>query len=150
MKAFISFQEMETIIKEKARKEIKLAFAGTPDTIKVDYTMNVKVPLLGTKSKDVHAFLTLNRISGFDLDITYALARGMDFVLDLLTKMLNKDIEKIDLVSVGQNSNNLILHCDKIVQKAGVKDFHKIEESVTINALHVTDSGIEAEFSLKL
>lgn len=150
MKAFISFQELESIIKEQAEKQVSLSYGGEPDTIQVGYTMSVKVPLLGTKSVTVTACLKLNGVSDYDLDISYSLAKGMDLVLDLITKALNNYIEKTDLASVGKGHNNLILHCDKIAKKAGVDNIDEIKALVSINSLHSIDKGIEADFSLIL
>lgn len=71
-------------------------------------------------------------------------------MLDLVTKMLSSYISKTDLVSLGNNKNNLILHCDHIAQRAGVENVDEFREHVSVNAIHILEKEVEVDFSVKL
>lgn len=76
MKALISFSELEEIIKDSTDQIVHLSYGDKSDTIAVEYTVSVKVPLLGTKSKAIRTFLTINNVSDMDVEITYAWPGG--------------------------------------------------------------------------
>lgn len=150
MKAFISFKEIEQIIRLKTGKEIQLSNTDMPETVRIEYPVTLKIPLLGTRTKMIGGNVTLNRLSGLDLDISYTLFKGVDIVLDLVTKMIDKYMVQTNYVSPGLQKNNLILHCDRILRKAGLKNVDNLEEHIRPEALHVRDKGFELEFSVKL
>lgn len=150
MKVFVSYQELESLLKEKSGKAIHLSFADKPDTVRLEYTMYVRLPLFVKKPFTVSGFVTVNGISGMDLNITYTIAKAVDLILNLITKTLDNYIQKTECVSAGQHKNNLILHCDKIAAKAGIRDVEKFSNTIHLHSIHADERGVEVDFSLSV
>lgn len=150
MKAFISFTELQEIVKVKTGKVVALAKGDGVNTVKVGYTVEKKVPILGVVRKNVTALITVNGINGMDLDLSYAFGHGIDLIANGVRAFLGDYIEKTDMVAWGENGNQVILHIDKIADRLNIEGVDKVKEHIAISSINIADGGIEATFSLLL
>lgn len=150
MKAFVTFNELEEIVKGKTGKVVKLTRGDGTNTVKVGYNVVKKVPILGNVSKDVTALVTVNGIKGMDLDLSYSFSKGLDLVASGIRAFIGDYIEKTDMLAWGEKDNQVTLHLDKIAKRLNVDSFDKVEKYVAIDSIDVKSDGVAASFSLLL
>lgn len=147
MKAFISFNELEEIVKVKTGKVVAFAMGNGTNTVKVGYNVVKKVPILGTVSKDVMALVAVNGIKGKDLDLSYSFGKGLDLIAGGIRVFIGDYIEKTDMLAWGEKDNQVILHLDKIAKRLNVDGFDKVTKYISIDDIKVEENGIEMSFT---
>lgn len=124
----LSYLEVQALISCKTGKELPMSFGG-PHTIRISY----KVPLMGSVGLDV----TVDRISGSDLFLSYGGGAGIEFMVrTALNQAKNQPgmdaIELLDgnrlLVSLGKNAQAGALF-DRVI----LQDIHFDEQSIMID-----------------
>lgn len=140
MKLSIDYAEIIALAKEKTGKEITIS-ALNDKTIKVGYVMKVKIPLTSKYlSTTFDIDVTYEKLVGEDVYLSYNGGKGLDMVIEGVKSLVPqlKDIEIIEFAG----GNNVIVHLGEI-EKA-----HEALEKVTVNDVHLTDEGVDVEFSL--
>lgn len=140
MKLSIDYAEIIALAKEKTGKEIALSTVNDK-TIKVGYVMKVKVPFMDKYiSTTFDIDVTYEKIVGEDVYLSYNGGKGLDIVIEGVKSLVPqlKDIEIIEFTG----GNKVIVHLGEI-EKA-----HEALEKVTVNDVHLTDEGVDVEFSL--
>ena len=135
MKASISFNELQSLIAEKARQNIGFSFLD-PKTVRVTYPLN-----LGFIKKDISANLIIKELTGTDLLVQIAAGLGTDTLLTTVLSLL-KDKIPAGLIEKRPESR-LMLHLDQIEQVKTVFD------AIQVNDIHVLAEGLEVEGALK-
>lgn len=124
----LSYLEVQALISCKTGKELPMSFGG-PHTVRISY----KVPLMGSVGLDV----TVDRINGSDLFLSYGGGAGIEFMVrTALNQAKNQPgmdaIELLDgnrlLVSLGKNAQAGALF-DRII----LQDIHFDEQSIMID-----------------
>lgn len=124
----LSYLEVQTLISCKTGKELPMCFGG-PHSVRISY----KVPLMGSVGLD----LTVDRIDGSDLYISYGGGAGIEFMvrtalnqaqhqpgMDAITQLGGNQL----MVSLGKNAQMGSLF-DKII----LQDIHFDEQSIMID-----------------
>lgn len=150
MKAFVTYKEIEEIVKAKTGKVVSLAMGDGTNAIKVGYVIEKKVPILKTVKKNVAVDVTVNGINGMDLDLSYSFGWGMELIVSGVRTFVGDYIEKTDMLAWGECENQVILHLDKIAKRQNIDSFDKVEKYVSINGIDIKDDGVVVSFSLLL
>ena len=135
MKASISFPELQSLIAEKAKQQIGLAFVDVK-TIRVTYPLN-----LGFIKKDISANLLIKELTGSDLLLQLDAGLGSDTMLTTVLSLL-KDKLPEGLIEKRPESH-LLIHLGQI------ENVKTVLEKVDVTDLHVLTEGLEVEGTLK-
>ena len=135
MKASISFPELQSLIAEKAKQQIGLAFVDGK-TIRVTYPLN-----LGFIKKDISANLLIKELTGSDLLLQLDAGLGSDTMLTTVLGLLKGKVPE-GLIEKKPDSH-LCLHLDQIEQAKTVF------EKINVTDLHFLAEGLEVEGALK-
>ena len=135
MKASISFPELQSLIAEKAKQQIGLAFVDVK-TIRVTYPLN-----LGFIKKDISANLLIKELTGSDLLLQLDAGLGSDTMLTTVLSLL-KDKLPEGLIEKRPESH-LLIHLGQI------ENVKTVFEKVDVTDLHVLTEGLEVEGTLK-
>ena len=135
MKASISFPELQSLIAEKAKQQIGLAFVDGK-TIRVTYPLN-----LGFIKKDISANLLIKELTGSDLLLQLDAGLGSDTMLTTVLSLL-KDKLPEGLIEKRPESH-LLIHLGQI------ENVKTVFEKVDVTDLHVLTEGLEVEGALK-
>ena len=135
MKASISFPELQSLIAEKAKQQIGLAFVDGK-TIRVTYPLN-----LGFIKKDISANLLIKELTGSDLLLQLDAGLGSDTMLTTVLSLLRDKLPE-GLIEKRPESQ-LLIHLGQI------ENVKTVFEKVDVTDLHVLNEGLEVEGSLK-
>ena len=142
MKIQIPLDEMSALIKAKSGHEIQFTAQGKK-TIKVNYDLNVKMPIVGNVSKNISADFTIKGLEGEKLHLSYSSNMlGLKSILPSLFKMF-PSINKDNLVAFTDDS-------DLVVDLSKIDKVHKVLEQVEIEDITFSDTSMEVLFSMKL
>lgn len=135
MKASISFPELQSILKEKARQNVSFSFID-PKTVRVSYPIN-----LGIFKKDISANVTIIEMIGSNLLVSVDAGFGTDKLLSTVLSLLKDKIPE-GLIEKRPESR-LMLHLDQIEQTKTVFD------AINVDDIHVLADGLEVNGGLK-
>lgn len=136
----IAFSEIQEIIEKKTGKEISLSMVNK-NTIRASYTLSVKVPMLGLIDKNVNLDVTINKIDGTDINMTYDCGLGMSLIIGGALKLLKED-PRLNFIEVG-DSKQLRLKLGEI------ENIRNVFEKVAVQSIGVVETGIETVCKLK-
>lgn len=140
MKLSVDYAEIIALVKEKSGKDIALTTLNAK-TVKVGYVMKVKVPFMNKYlSTTFDIDVSYEKLVGEDVYMSYNGGKGLDMVIEGV-KSLIPQLKDIEIIEFAGN-NNVIVHLGEI-EKA-----HEALEKVTVNDVHLTDEGVDVEFSL--
>lgn len=149
MELFITYVELQRLIEAKTGR--KLCLSQDEDaTLRVKYTLDIPVPVLGNIQKEISANFSINRIIGNDLYITYSLAKGLDMMLAGVRTFLGGIIENTGMISWGDEERQIIIHADHVAEYAGVKNFSRIRQHVDAPMLSVKENGLQLSFEVRI
>lgn len=153
MNLTITLNEIEKIVKAKTGRKVFLSRFNASNAVHVRCPVDVRLPLVGTKTFTVEAVVAIGDIDGFDLTLSYRLLNmGHKIIVSMLTKLLSGYAERTGMISWGADNNQIVLHLEEIARKAGVTQ-EKIDSLTTlldIRALTVMEHELEIDFNLKL
>lgn len=142
MVLYIPVNEAVEIIKAKTNKPISLRVVST-NTINVGYEVNVKIPLIGYKSKTISIDIIIDKVVNTDIYFhsSTGIAAG-DSVIKVLLSFLPaiNDSKVID----RQGDGHITVHLNEINQ---LKDSL---EKVTINSISFEKDSILVDFTPKI
>lgn len=124
----LSYLEVQSLISSKTGKDLPMCFGG-PHSVRISY----KVPLMGSVGLD----LTVDRIDGSDLYVSFGGGAGIEFMMrTALNQAKNQSgMEMIEmlggnqlLVSLGKNPQT-----SSLFERITLQDIHFDEASVMID-----------------
>lgn len=137
MELQIPLIEASRLVNAKSGKDIALTVINSK-TIQVGYDVKVKVPILGEMSKNVVLDVTIDKLVGEKLHLSYS-ARGMG--MDLILKGLLAVLPTSCVVADGHNT--LILDLSKI------ESAHKVLSQIEVEDIMFKDECMIADFTVK-
>lgn len=132
------FEELHFLIKEKTGKQLLLSYVSN-NTVQVGYDIQVKIPFLGTKSKNVTIRLTIDEVKGNDLFLHYSSQiMGGDMLISALTSYIPsiRDTDVIDF-----SGTNVIVHLNKIDK------FKETLTKVRISSIYFEEEFTKVDFT---
>ncbi len=135
MKASISFPELQSLIAEKAKQQIALAFVDRK-TMRVTYPLN-----LGFIKKDISANMIIKELVGSDLLVAVDAGLGTDTMVTTVLSLFKNKIPE-GLIEKRPDSH-LLIHLGQI------EDVKTVFDKVDVTDLHVLAEGLEVEGNLK-
>lgn len=150
MELFVTYNELQRLIESKSG--YKLYFSKNGDgTLRVAYSLEMPVPFWGNVKKEIYINLSINRIEGNDLYITYSSAKGLDVILSGVKIFLGDIIEKKDLLSWGtDDKREVIVHVDCVAKNANMNNYDYIRDQIVAPVLSIKEEGLQLSFCLKL
>jgi len=140
MKILITFPEIQEIIKNKTGKDITLSMAKD-NTVRILYTLAVKVPFIGNVEKDIALNVSIKEIKGTDIYMSYDCGMGMSLMISEALKMLKED-PRLGFIEVGKDK--------QMVLKLGeMENIKSVFDKIDLQSISVTNSGIGAICKLK-
>lgn len=136
----IPINEAVNIIKTKTHKPISLRVVSS-DTINVGYEVNVKIPLVGVKSKTVCVDFIVDKVVNKDLYFRYSTSiMGASTVMNVLLSFIptfneSKIVDKLE-------DGRMKLHLNEI------KQMGDILEKIEIDSISFGQDSIQIIFSI--
>lgn len=119
MKAIITFSEIQSLVKSKTGREIRLS-AIDERTVKAEAKVSVKVPFLGKIEKSVGVNVSVEKIEGNDVHLKYDGGMGTDMIIGgLLTFLSSSPAMKVVEKTQG---NGIVVHLDEVEEARKVLD----------------------------
>lgn len=141
MKLSIFLSEAIDILKAKIHKPISLQTVSS-NTISIGYEVNVKIPLLGPKSKIISIDLIVDKVVGDDLHFHYSTGIiGADTVINALLSYIPA-VNNSKIVDKGDNGQ-MTLHLKEVEQLGDIL------EKIAIESVSFERDSILVGFSLR-
>lgn len=136
MKATIEYSEIQSLIKAKTGREIRLS-AIDEQTVKAEAKVNVKVPFLGKIEKSVGVNVSVEKIEGNDVHLKYEGGMGTDMIIGGLLSFLSstpamKVVEKTP-------GNGIVMHLNE------VEEARKVLDIVALTNIEFQEYGVAIE-----
>lgn len=148
MKVFMSYPEIQDIVFSKTGKKITLSFKDDK-TVCIEHRLAVNIPLIGKVEKNVKANITVEEISGMDIQLKYSMSVGMELLFSGIRKILGDIIDNSQLLSWGDDSKVMILHLDKVAEKMDIHNFSQLIKHCTEISFKAEEEGIWLSFKLQ-
>lgn len=142
MQLIIPFSELKEIIKNKSSRSLNFDLTTVNDnTVKVSYEAKVKVKIIGEVGKTFSLDVSVDKIEGEDLYLSYDGGFGVDMVVGGIL-MLVPQLKNIEFAEFSQNSS-IILHL------ARIEDAHKALQQIDVHGVSFAEGKAIIEFTLK-
>lgn len=135
----VPITEAVSLIKRKTGKAVSMKVVNN-STINVGYQINVKVPLLGHISKNVHMDVTIDKIENNDVFLHYSMRMpGADTVVNTLLAFFANDIHIVERC----DNSCLVIHLYEI------EEARKVLDKIDINSVTFDDNAALVQFDVK-
>ena len=141
MQATIEYSEIQSLVKSKTGREIGLS-AIDERTVKAEAKVNVKVPFLGKIEKSVGVNVSVEKIEGNDVHLTYEGGMGTDMIIGGLLSFLSST-PAMKVVEKTQG-NGIVVHLDE------VEEARKVLDLVELTGIAFNDNAVDIEGKLKV
>lgn len=142
MQLIIPFSELKEIIKNKSGRSLNFDLTNVNDnTIRVSYEAKVKVKIIGEISKTLSIYVSVDKIDGEDLHLSYDGGLGVELVVGGILTLVPQ-LKNIEIADFSQNSR-IILHLAKI------EEAHKAMQKVDVQKVSFVENLAIIEFTLK-
>lgn len=149
MELLVTYEELQRLIESKTGHKLRLS-KNEDGTLRVAYSLEISVPFFGKAQKEIYVNLSINRIDGDDLYLTYSSAKGLDMMLSGAKMFLGDIIERTNLLSWGDNEREVIVHIDRVAQHASINNYHRLRELVIDPVIGIKDKGLQLSFGLRI
>ena len=141
MQLLIPFTEASDMIKTKSGQTINLSTVDEK-TVKVEYRIQKRIPILGDISKEFSLNLTYKGLVNEVLKLSYSAdAVGIDLIIKGLLAIVSSLVEQ-KVVEIGEN-NLMLVHLDKI------ENVHKALQQIDVEDIRFQEGMAVADFHIK-
>ena len=136
MNAIIYYQEIQSLIKAKTGREIRLS-AIDEQTVKAEAKVSVKVPFLGEIEKSIGVNVSVEKIEGNDIWLKYDGGMGTDMIIGGLLSFLSSTAA-MKMVEKTQG-NGIVVHLYE------VEEARKALDVVELTNIVFQEKGVTVE-----
>lgn len=142
MQQTVPFSEIKEIIKNKSSRNLDFDLTTVNDnTVKVSYKAKVEVIFIGEISKTLSIDVSIDKIEGEDIHLSYDGGLGVDLVVGGILTLVPQ-LKNVEIADFSQKSR-VTLHLDKI------EEVHRALQQIDVHEVSFTEGNVNVEFILK-
>lgn len=142
MQLTVPFSELKEIIKNKSSRSLDFDLTTVNDnTVKVSYKAKVEVRFIGEISKTLSINVSVDKIEGEDIHLSYDGGLGVDLVVGGILTLVPQ-LKNVEIADFSQKSR-IILHLAKI------EEVHKALQQIDVHEVSFADDKAIIGFTLK-
>ena len=140
MKIIIGFSELQSFVYAKTGRIVELSYIDG-QTLRVETTASVKLPIVGNISKTIGVNLFLEKITGDELFLRYDGNPGIDLIITGVLTYLRSSSYQAAFETIP--GNGIVVHLNQI------QEARKALEMVNIKGIEIQQNSVLLDISKK-